>query len=466
MKNIINTPKLGQVFTERPQANTVLELLMIEVIPSFNGLIDEVNQAFTDNVREVITEYITAMIPEIIYNETSKDMTFTVNGASPTLAEATNKLVETFQGGTIKISDKEARDLITAINEKIVSLLSSVDTLKLLSDPYRIFIGDSYGDASIINGLTWCDVVDGALDYRKKFIVKGGCGFGWGSTSEFNFLNLLNSKLAEIQDKGLVTEIYVIGGANDGNLLYDGTATTDNIRAGINAFVTQCKTSFPNAKIILGFAGRCSDMARWENFKTALSVWKEIADTKKCYFINGLEFSLHRDTLFKTGDILHPTPEGSKVIGRQIANFVKGGNVNVSLESVATFTKNIVLTNSPDFSIETYQRQGKSGIRMYSKVGTSPFYIPWSCNIPSVQAGGVVTLGTIANSCVTGGKAALTNCTVPAIVVHSGGMEYLPCQVIIQSGTLFLLIGTKTALTNVTAISLNNFSFEWDSLDS
>ncbi len=154
--------------------------------------------------------------------------------------------------GTYLFKDSEGRELIkqnkqeidttvTRIDKELESFMTDVnEKFAKLKDRKFILMTDSYGVDESVGGSSFSTLLESMIPksiYAYNWSV-GGAGFGWPSDKAENFLNIFNSNTASWtqEDKNSITDLYVFGGANDGNLLHASMATDDQIRSRLDAF--------------------------------------------------------------------------------------------------------------------------------------------------------------------------------------------------------------------------------------
>lgn len=177
-----------------------------------------------------------------------------------------------------------------------------------------IFIGDSYGHASGSNG--WIDIVVNLLGLTVSDFydsAQGGAGF---TTSPTNFLSLLQTLFGNVDDPDTITDIVVLGGAND------IAQTEQNVSNAIASFNTYAHTAFPRAAIKIGMIAGSADPT-----KIGIQIDRVLRGYSNCgiaEFLNNLEYVLHDRSLL-IADMVHPTSAGFQLLGRKIVEALNGG---------------------------------------------------------------------------------------------------------------------------------------------
>ena len=171
-----------------------------------------------------------------------------------------------------------------------------------------IFIGDSYGHASGSNN-GWIDKLVALMglsssDYFESAV--GGYSFTWEGSQ---FITLLQNLATTITDKNAITDIVVLGGANDVG------QTAEAISNAIADFNTYAYTTFPNAIVRIGMIGGNGDytkvVSQYSRVKEAY------ANCGKAQYLNNLEYVFQNRNLIGS-DNIHPTADGYNILTNKI----------------------------------------------------------------------------------------------------------------------------------------------------
>lgn len=238
-------------------------------------------------------------------------------------------------GEILNIKDSPARASIATLNASVNTLNASVNTL---INKNLIIIGDSYGVDSSAGGKSWASYVEDIYPNCIRLTV-GGTGFGSDIYIDTNWLEMLEN--AVVTDKESVKDIYVFGGANDANLLYDGRLTTTVLAKRINSFCQYCATNYPNAIVHIGFIGWYLSRQKFNAYINAKNVYRECAlNNANASYVNGVEYIMHNTGFINTTDKIHPIESGSRLLGTVICNVInsKSDCVNVSFNTVPALT--------------------------------------------------------------------------------------------------------------------------------
>lgn len=205
---------------------------------------------------------------------------------------------------------------LTGLRISVDNLASAISNLRPNQLKRKwIFIGDSYGHASGSNN-GWIDKLVPLLglsssDYFESAV--GGYGFAWEGSQ---FITLLQNLAATITDKNAITDIVVLGGANDVG------QSAEAISAAIDAFNTYAYTTFPNAIVRIGMIGGNGDytkvVSQYSRVKEAY------ANCGKAQYLNNLEYVFQNRNLIGS-DNIHPTAEGYTILANKIYEALNGG---------------------------------------------------------------------------------------------------------------------------------------------
>lgn len=192
-----------------------------------------------------------------------------------------------------------------------------VDAINSVHDHRYIFIGDSYMHASGSNN-GWLDRLAPILgitsaDYFDNSV--GGAGFAVPEP-ERRFLRLLQDIESSITEPDLITDIVVLGGAND------FLQTEADIVTAIAAFMSYAKSQYPKAKIKVGMiAGTGATNSVGYRYAR---IARAYANCSPAEYLNNLEYVFHNYSLI-SNDGIHPTNEGYEILTQKIASALNGG---------------------------------------------------------------------------------------------------------------------------------------------
>lgn len=201
----------------------------------------------------------------------------------------------------------------------------NVDALEQLTNYYNkyfMLIGDSYANRDN----SWEERFKDAMGLTEgtNCFSSRVSGTGFTPAGALSWLNIITGMASGMsaEVKGKITDILVIGGAND------RTADESTIVSAINDFYTYAHTQFPNAKIYLGMVGWSGLCDQMSNMLKALRAYKHACESGKCIYLNGVEYALHN--LAYLEDDYHPNADGRQALARAIISAWKEGRADIS----------------------------------------------------------------------------------------------------------------------------------------
>lgn len=246
-----------------------------------------------------------------------------------TIADLQNRVV-TLENQMITVNSN-----LGTLNTDVASIKNTISD-KNFDIGYMIMLTDSFGE-NVSPNIT--DYVPANLNLSAgEYLThaKGGCGFSPGCP--YNYLTELQGIAGSVPDASKVKTILVTGGSND--VGYGDTEA--DIVSAISAFITYCKTTYPNARVYLAFTGWTLAYVSADfnptHFRDVYSYWMEVVDYGG-YFLRGIKNVMHRLSNFN-GDNIHPNGTAQVLLGRAIANALLTGDPAVSLATAGTMTVN------------------------------------------------------------------------------------------------------------------------------
>ena len=204
-------------------------------------------------------------------------------------------------------------------NEQVESLRQEFEELaentetslleKMNKDGFEhiVMISDSYGVNSAVGGTSWIQhVINNYPDRVAKYGAFGGAGFGYSSLATGYFATYINTMEAD-ETADLVI---LLAGANDGNLLTNGTTNEATIANGIQDSMNVIRSKYPKAIVKIGFVGSHVPTDSKTSYKKVRDVYRSAAAANGYDYIFNAEYVLH-DTRLITGAGIHPGTEGS-----------------------------------------------------------------------------------------------------------------------------------------------------------
>lgn len=178
-----------------------------------------------------------------------------------------------------------------------------------------ILLGDSYGDGWTPERMevSWMTRIKNALGSENVYTCsEGGVGFCGYNSQRATYITLLQRLLPQIPDRNAITDIVPCGG------LPDMRKNDAELIAGINNFVSYCRTMFPNARISYGAIG-WGPTAYIQNFMVPKynNVFSNIG-ALGIYNMPGAYTSLHGHPEWFSSDGNHPNGAGQQAIANNV----------------------------------------------------------------------------------------------------------------------------------------------------
>ena len=145
--------------------------------------------------------------------------------------------------------------------------------------------------------------------------------------------------IADLSNDNDVTDIYVMGGMNDVGV--NSTTLTNAIRD----FIVLCKTKFPNAKVHIGFCGRCSVSGSpyyIVQIRECINTYRTASLKYGASYLNMCEYILKAPGTMAS-DNYHPNDLGEDYLANYIINHILNGGVFVP--NITEFTNPSIVWN-------------------------------------------------------------------------------------------------------------------------
>lgn len=233
-----------------------------------------------------------------------------------------------------------------------------------------IFISDSYGNRTNADGKNFFTIISEYLSLENYYFANiGGASFAH-KTAGYSFIDLLRSLENTVENKNAITDIVVIGGANDTGYPYQDTLNA------ISTFVSYAKQTYANAKITLAHVGLTLDNdSMYKRRTVSIKAWQDAVQYGVGYMYNS-EYVLC-DSRLVEDDMCHPNSDGVNAIAEQVAQGMVSGSCNVVYELLPTDTVvsgSIVNPTNPDLIYTTTwngtMRRVNNTVEIYSNGGT------------------------------------------------------------------------------------------------
>lgn len=225
--------------------------------------------------------------------------------------------------GDMSDLDTSATNLVAAINE----VLSAITTQ---TSKRYIIITDSYGGYRDADNNRLIDLIGTAFNCSQDdLFAYGGKGFT-NANRQGTFLEALQNET--VANPITVTDIIVIGGQND-----YGRNSSD-ISNAIAAFITYCKTTFPNALVSIANASKSRCLSSVNPSTTmmdgVISSYYACLAYRACVnygarYLKGTEYIMHNAAYYQSIDSPHPNATGVSVLATKIIEAIKTGSCSV-----------------------------------------------------------------------------------------------------------------------------------------
>ena len=233
-------------------------------------------------------------------------------------------------GDIANLNTSDTTSIVNAINSILTDPKPMITSTNDLSNRKIILLTDSYGTMTDSNGRTFDYHFKDALgldDSQVIFSAVAARGFTTSLGTPGNFLQMLQ---AISTDADSVTDIIVVGGANDVN------ATDSQLEGAIHTFILYAKSTYKNARVILAGAGRHNSDATM-TIATVNIVAPAYENCGKYGGIGIKDFNLiFHNSEWLGSDAVHPNQTGVVHLGYKLAEGFLTGCVNIKYVKEAT----------------------------------------------------------------------------------------------------------------------------------
>ena len=265
------------------------------------------------------------------------------------------------------------------VQEYVEQVQELAESLKGYSRNKCIFIADSYGNYNNAEGKNFivkaCEYA-GIPTSKYYDFHRGSCGFA--RSGEYSFLDVLQDNESVIDDKTEITDVFVLGGANDQVDSLGNPFSVATIEAAMADFIAYVKTNYPNASIRIGDVSKSINSSYYKYATNVLTAYKNCTKYGAIY-LDGSEGIMQKFSGYY-GDV-HPTVDYVNVIAAYVAQLIETNSCEVYNKIKPTITLNpsheLVTTNGADFF-------STPGLTMYQKG-----------NVVNVSADGALSLISI-----------------------------------------------------------------------
>ena len=351
-----------------------------------------------------------------------------------------------------KMPDAEIEAISTRIDGVDDRIDDIEDELALGKNEKVILVGDSYA-LNTSNYCGWADPLQtllGLTNANCKIVRDNGGGFARIGDNG-TFLTALTTASESYTNKDKFTKIIVCGGINDCSL------EKSEIDNGIQAFISYCKTTFPNAEIFVGhISGRKDDtsdgqLARFRMYQRSLPCYKDSVKYGAKY-LNGVEYVMknYRDYYnTSAGNHSHPNDDGSNALAQAIYEAVYNGKCYVYYHQSDITDDSSTLSAAVDINL--YFVDDKLNIICHE-----PYYCTFSFASSIASFTGTASLGHFALAFYRNVFPNVFSIPVTGILVAASNVNFTG-ELHIDNGTMTLRTDYNGTLANVSAIRIRPF---------
>lgn len=225
---------------------------------------------------------------------------------------------------------EEVAELESSVNTTVNGVNEKIDLLKLGT---VIFIGDSYlmGWTPTADVTPWGTYLAGYLGKTMNVdafsYAYGGTGFGANNDGQ-DFITLLNDAYMDNRvDNTKVGAVIALGGANEPD--------ESSVITGVNTFVRNAHTYFPNAKVYYGYGTTFVSTTPYRVM--AINGYYERANCDGAYMGNLAQHLTANYEIYMANDQRHANEGGQKYLAKLAYQCIVGGGItpiNIGSRSV------------------------------------------------------------------------------------------------------------------------------------
>ena len=251
--------------------------------------------------------------------------------------------------------------ILDSMDDRIDAVEAEIDEIGKYNQtiPTKIVcIGDSYGMKITDNWPKQLQSIFQLPNNRFNNQCVGNAGFV-GYTGYRTFLEQLQNVS---DDMSTYTHIIICGGFNDAYGAGGASCSTADLTNQMIACRDYIAANFTNAKVYIGFAGYATSMVNdAAGFNKADDMMSQCATMKGLYDVIGgamgwtvmsnvsyiLKYSSYFDNTDFTNNVMfHPSASGNYALASCIASYMQGGDAQIAMKNVPTYTIGTGLTTS------------------------------------------------------------------------------------------------------------------------
>lgn len=247
---------------------------------------------------------------------------------------------------------------VELLRQQVETLQEDVDTV---AHKRYIFIGDSYmwGWYNSTQITSFLDIAVSVLglqegvDYYRN--NANGSGFAYTIQANKKFIDLIMELENTVSDPDKITDIIVIGSANDID------QTSANIETAISGFVSYCKSHYQNAVVHIGAVGGFAfDPARQTDLVHVRNTYRSCTKFGAVY-MTGIEWVVHNHATEwdRATDNLHFNATGQNHLALAFIQYLLNGKIDNTVDTYQTTCAASDVISSPGgFNYDSRQSDG------------------------------------------------------------------------------------------------------------
>lgn len=292
-------------------------------------------------------------------------------------------------GGHFRIRARLSTDVIDNYNLYLIDGgIKVAERLKDSSTANKkyIFIADSYGNYTNSNEQNFIGVACSYLNINSSDYYdfhRGSAGFS--GEGNLNFLKVLQDNESVIPNKNEITDIYVLGGAND-----QVPSTAEPINNGIIAFINYVKQNYKKAIIYIGFVSKSFESAYYGNAQNTFNCYSNCIKYGAIY-LNNSESITQQFSMFRA-DHVHPTESAVNEIGTAVAQLIKTKSCDikkkVTVNAALKQNHSWVTSNGATLNFNNFNSSLNNGnVSIFGREGLVLLEITFTGTRPSILYG-------------------------------------------------------------------------------
>ena len=233
---------------------------------------------------------------------------------------------------------------IVALQNDMIQAQNDIEDLQDKVNRQFIIVTDSYGGRTNSGGKNFMQLFADALGLTQNvdlfYDFAGGAAF-YHTVPGGKFEDILTGLSGSIPDHDAITDIIVVGGANDAF-----KAPADTL-AAISSFATYAKSEYKNARISLFPVGLTFSASGMHNAWNTYDTWSQGTKYGMAYAANAM-YILRNTDMLESADYCHPSQAGVDAIAEGLINFIQNGLIEVCYNTEYTYADLTALRYNDD----------------------------------------------------------------------------------------------------------------------